>query len=49
MLDCLAIIENAELQRKIVWPIAPCEEPKSGGYYRKMRERAPAGGGLFGR
>ena len=50
MLDCLANIENAELQKKIVWPIAPRQEPKSGGYYRKMeRRRSDAGDGLFGR
>ena len=28
MLDCLANIENAELKRKIVWPIAP-RKPKN--------------------
>ena len=49
MLDCLANIENPDLRKKIVWPIAPLEESKSGDYYRKMRERAPAGGELFGR
>ena len=48
MLDCLANIENLDLRKKIVWPIAPREESKSGDYYRKMRERAPAGGELFG-
>ena len=50
MLDCLANIENAELQKKIVWPIAPRQEPQSGGYYRHMeRRRRNEGGGLFGR
>ena len=50
MLDCLANIENPELKRKIVWPIAPRQEPKSGGYYRHMeRKRRNEGGGLFGR
>ena len=50
MLDCLANIENPELKRKIVWPIAPRQEPKSGGYYRHMeRNRRNEGGGLFGR
>lgn len=48
MLDCLANIENAELKKKIVWPIAPREEPKSGGYYRHQ-PKARGGDGLFGR
>ena len=50
MLDCLANVENSELLRKIVWPIAPRREPQSGGYYRHMeRNRRNEGGGLFGR
>ena len=50
MLDCLANIENAELKKKIVWPIAPHEEPQSGGYYRHMERRRRTGGtSLFGR
>ena len=50
MLDCLANIENAELKKMIVWPIAPRREPQSGGYYRHMeRKRRNEGGGLFGR
>ena len=51
MLDCLANIENAELKKKIVWPIAPLEEPKSGGYYRHMerRRRESNGPSIFGR
>ena len=50
MLDCLANIENAELQRKIVWPIAPRQEPKSGGYCRHMeRRRVNKDDGFFGR
>ena len=48
MLDCLANIENAELKKKIVWPIAPREEPRSGGYYRHQ-PKARRGDGLFGR
>ena len=35
MLDCLANIENADLLKKIVWPIAPRQEPVGGGVYRK--------------
>ena len=49
MPDSLANNENAELKKNIVCLIARCEEPKSGGCYRKMRGCAPAGRGLFGR
>lgn len=49
MLDCLANIENGELKKMIVWPIAPRQEPQSGGYYRKMRKREDSAGSLFGR
>lgn len=48
MLDCLANIENAELLKKIVWPIAPRREPVGGGVYRKKRV-VVKGDGLFGR
>jgi hypothetical protein len=48
MLDCLANIENAELLKKIVWPIAPRREPEGGGLYRKKKE-ARKGSSLFGR
>ena len=37
MLDCLANIENADLLKKIVWPIAPRQEPIAGGVYRKKK------------
>ena len=33
MLDCLANVENADLLKKVVWPIAPRREPESGGLY----------------
>ena len=39
MLDCLANIENADLLKKIVWPIAPRQEPVGGGVYRKKTVR----------
>jgi hypothetical protein len=48
MLDCLANIENAELLKKIVWPIAPRREPEGGGQYRKKKETRK-GSSLFGR
>ena len=48
MLDCLANIENTELLRKVVWPIAPRREPVGGGMYRGRKERKK-GDGLFGR
>ena len=48
MLDCLANIENAELLKKIVWPIAPRREPEGGGLYRKRKETRK-GSSLFGR
>jgi hypothetical protein len=48
MLDRLANIENAELLKKIVWPIAPRRESEGGGLYRKRKETRK-GGGLFGR
>jgi hypothetical protein len=48
MLDCLANIENADLLKKIVWPIAPRQEPIGGGVYRK-KQIVRKGDGLFGR
>ena len=39
MLDCLANIENADLLKKIVWPIARRQEPVGGGVYRKKTVR----------
>ena len=35
MLDCLANVENTELLRKVVWPIAPRRDPVGGGMYRR--------------
>ena len=48
MLDCLANIENADLLKKIVWPIAPRREPMGGGMYRGKKV-VRKGDGLFGR
>ena len=48
MLDCFANIENAELLKKIVWPIAPRQEPIGGGVYRK-KKIVRKGDRLFGR
>ncbi len=44
MLDCLANVENADLLKKVVWPIAPRREPESGGLYRgkKVAKKALA-------
>ena len=47
MLDCLANIENADLLKKIVWPIAPRHEPVGGGVCRKKTVRKSDR--LFGR
>lgn len=49
MLDCLANVENAELLKKIVWPIAPRTEPVGGGLYLGKVEKSRGAGKLFGR
>ena len=48
MLDCLANVENTELLKKVVWPIAPRMDPVGGGMYMGKKEK-PKKGGLFGR
>jgi hypothetical protein len=48
MLDCLANIENADLLKKVVCPIAPRREPEGGGRYRGKKV-VRKGDGLVGR